>query len=441
LAVGQGFFYIRFMDIAQLHSYFLENPKVSTDSRKIEPECIFFALKGPNFNGNTYAAQALEKGASYVVIDEVAYQTNEQTLLVDNVLETLQHLATFHRRYLKLPIVALTGSNGKTTTKELIDAVLKTKYQTVATKGNLNNHIGVPLTLLSMTKDTEIGVVEMGANHQKEIAFLCSIAEPDFGYITNFGKAHLEGFGGVEGVIKGKSELYDYLLAHDKHVFFNADDPIQKDKLASYIKKFGFSENDSQFYPIHLVQKQPTLHIALEDIQIHSQLMGEYNFPNCCAAIVIGKYFNVPVADIKAGIETYLPDNNRSQLVKKGAHTLVMDAYNANPSSMKAALENFKAMNFEKTMLILGDMFELGEDSAKEHQAIADLARSLEFDMAHLVGEHFSGANTSHPQYNSFEAFQEAFSPPISEKSWGILIKGSRGMALERILTSFESES
>ncbi|MEL6974000.1 MAG: UDP-N-acetylmuramoyl-tripeptide--D-alanyl-D-alanine ligase [Bacteroidota bacterium] len=429
------------MDIAQLHSYFLENPKVSTDSRKIESGSIFFALKGPNFNGNAYAEQALEKGANYAVVDEVEFQTSERTLLVGNVLETLQQLATFHRRYLKLPIVALTGSNGKTTTKELIHAVLKKKYNTVATKGNLNNHIGVPLTLLSMNKDTEMGVVEMGANHQKEIAFLCSIAEPDFGYITNFGKAHLEGFGGVEGVIKGKSELYDYLLAHDKHVFFNADDAIQKDKLAAYIKKFGFSQNHSQFYRIKLIQKQPTLHIALEDIQIHSQLMGEYNFPNCCAAIIMGKYFNVPLSDIKAGIEAYLPDNNRSQLLKKGAHTLVMDAYNANPSSMKAALENFKAMNFEKTMLILGDMFELGEDTAKEHQVIADLAHSLGFDSVHLVGEHFSGANTSHPQYNSFEAFQEAFLPPVSETSWGILIKGSRGMALERILTSFESES
>ncbi|MEL6303295.1 MAG: UDP-N-acetylmuramoyl-tripeptide--D-alanyl-D-alanine ligase [Bacteroidota bacterium] len=429
------------MDIAQLHSYFLENPKVSTDSRKIESGSIFFALKGPNFNGNAYAEQALEKGANYAVVDEVEYQTSERTLLVGNVLETLQQLATFHRRYLKLPIVALTGSNGKTTTKELIHVVLKKKYNTVATKGNLNNHIGVPLTLLSMNKDTEMGVVEMGANHQKEIAFLCSIAEPDFGYITNFGKAHLEGFGGVEGVIKGKSELYDYLLAHDKHVFFNADDAIQKDKLAAYIKKFGFSQNDSQFYRIKLIQKQPTLHIALEDIQIHSQLMGEYNFPNCCAAIIMGKYFNVPLSDIKAGIEAYLPDNNRSQLLKKGGHTLVMDAYNANPSSMKAALENFKAMNFEKTMLILGDMFELGEDTAKEHQVIADLAHSLGFDSVHLVGEHFSGANTSYPQYKTFEAFRGAFLPPVSETSWGILIKGSRGMALERILNSFESES
>ncbi|MEO1484812.1 MAG: UDP-N-acetylmuramoyl-tripeptide--D-alanyl-D-alanine ligase [Bacteroidota bacterium] len=429
------------MDIAQLHAYFLENPKVSTDSRKIESGSIFFALKGPNFNGNAYAEQALEKGANYAVLDEAEYQTNERTLLVGNVLEALQQLATFHRRYLNLPIVALTGSNGKTTTKELIHAVLKIKYRTVATKGNLNNHIGVPLTLLSMNKDTEMGVVEMGANHQKEIAFLCSIAEPDFGYITNFGKAHLEGFGGVEGVIKGKSELYDYLLAHDKHVFFNADDPIQREKLASYIKKFGFSESDSQFYPIHLVQKQPTLHIALEDIQIHSQLMGEYNFPNCCAAIIMGKYFNVPLTEIKAGIEGYLPDNNRSQLLKKGSHTLVMDAYNANPSSMKAALENFKAMSFEKTMLILGDMFELGEDSAKEHQAIADLAQNLQFDSMHFVGEHFSGTNTAYPQHQTFEAFKQAFSPPNAETSWGILIKGSRGMALERILDAFAPES
>lgn len=422
------------MNIQDLHRLFLKCNSVSTDTRKISENDLFFALKGDNFNGNTYAQQAINKGAKYVVIDEVEYNTSSKTILVENVLKTLQDLATFHRKYVNIPIIALTGSNGKTTTKELINTVLSQKYNTIATIGNLNNHIGVPLTLLSMTKDTEIGIVEMGANHLKEIEFLCNIALPDYGYITNFGKAHLEGFGSIEGVIEGKSELYNYLINNKKHIFLNADDTIQKEKLSSYIKKYGFSETNSQYYKITFVAASPFVSFKTDMNIINSNLIGKYNFTNLCAATIIGKYFNVEINAIKKGIEDYIPSNNRSQIIKKGTNKIILDAYNANPSSMAVALENFSNITDKNKVVILGDMFELGDEAENEHQNISDLASNLDFNQILLVGANFNKTEKNSEkisQYVSFEALKEKFN---SYENSSFLIKGSRGMALERVL-------
>ena len=421
------------MTIEQLHQLFLEFPQVCTDTRKISPNCIFFALKGDNFNGNKYAAQALEKGASYAIVDEEEFAGSDNTILVKNVLTTLQNLSQFHRNYCKAKVIGLTGSNGKTTTKELITAVLSKKYKTIATKGNLNNHIGVPLTLLSITPDTEMAIVEMGANHLNEIEFLCKLAEPDFGYITNFGKAHLEGFGSEEGVIKGKSELYDFLTSHNKSVFFNADDPIQKEKLSTVIKKFGYSQNDNEFFNIKLIGADPFVKIAVGDIHITTQLVGSYNFTNCCAAILIGKYFNVEMDEIKKGIENYIPQNNRSQIIDKNGHHIILDAYNANPTSMKAALENFQQLKADYKVAFLGDMFELGKTAEKEHQEICNIAANMYFDQVFLIGENFFKTKSDCSKFKSFDHLKETLNNKTL-KNATILIKGSRGMALERIL-------
>jgi UDP-N-acetylmuramoyl-tripeptide--D-alanyl-D-alanine ligase len=417
----------------QLHALFLEHPTISTDTRKITDNCLFFALKGPNFNGNEFANDALEKGAAYAIIDEEAYKTSDKYILCDDVLQTLQQLSTYHRKNSDAKVISLTGSNGKTTTKELINAVLSKKYKTIATKGNLNNHIGVPLTLLSIEKDTEIAIVEMGANHKKEIEFLSNIAQPDFGYITNFGKAHLEGFGGVEGVIQGKSELYDHLIAHNKHIFMNADDPIQLEKLGTYIKKIGFSAKDPQYYNIKFLEANPYVVLEIEGIRMETQLIGKYNFFNCCAAILMGKYFNVPLEAIKTALATYQPQNNRSQLIEKNGLKIILDAYNANPTSMRAALENYSAMQAENKTLIIGDMFELGPTAAKEHQAIADLAKELNFNAIFLVGENFFETKTTLNKFHSFDVLKEHLQKKPLEKGM-VLIKGSRGMALERVL-------
>lgn len=421
------------MTLEALHALFLQYPRVSTDTRKISSDCIFFALKGPNFNANEFATEALEKGAAYAVIDEEAYKTSEHYILVDDVLSTLQDLARYHRRSSSAKIIALTGSNGKTTTKELMHAVLTRKYSTIATTGNLNNHIGVPLTLLRITPETEMAVIEMGANHLGEIAFLCGIAEPDFGYITNFGKAHLEGFGSIEGVIKGKSELYDFLLQHDKHVFLNADDPIQREKLGHYIKKFGYSQEDEQYFPIRLLESDPYVRFQIEGTEIHTTLIGQYNFLNCAAAALLGKYFNVPLEEIKLALESYRSENNRSQVIEKNGLTIILDAYNANPTSMRAALENLGKQSKRPLLAILGDMFELGEAAVREHQEMAELVDEVGIDEAYFIGVNFFGVQTDHWQFETFEEFAEHLDrDPI--KTGTILIKGSRGMALERVL-------
>ena len=422
--------------IANLHSLFLECSSVSTDTRKIEKNSLFVALKGDNFDANTFAKEALEKGAKYVVIDNPTYLIDNRTLLVKDSLIALQELAKYHRTFLGLPIIALTGSNGKTTTKELIHAVLSKKYNTLATISNLNNHIGVPLTLLRFTKETEIGIVEMGANHQKEIEFLCKIAQPDYGYITNFGKAHLEGFGGVEGVIKGKSEMYDYLRDNNKIVFVNLDDSIQKEK-STNIKRFSFSLNDSTAdVKISTIEANPMVKIIFNNQTIQSHLIGIYNANNINAAITIGNYFKVSDELIKEAIENYIPENNRSQLILKNGNEIILDAYNANPSSMAAAIANFIQLEKKNKIAILGDMFELGEESHNEHEKIVDLLINETSITIYFIGKDFYANQTSNTHLKFFENFENfaAFLKTNLPNNNLLLIKGSRGMALEKTL-------
>jgi len=424
------------MTIQNIHNLFLNCSSVSIDTRKIVPNSFFVAIKGENFDANTFAKEALEKGASYVIIDNEDYFIDDRTILVANSLETLQELAKYHRHYLKLPIIALTGSNGKTTTKELINVVLSKKYNTKATIGNLNNHIGVPLTLLSFSKDTEIGIVEMGANHQKEIEFLCDIAQPDYGYITNFGKAHLEGFGGVEGVIKGKSEMYTYLKLNDKSVFVNLDDEIQNSKTADF-KRITFSQKDKDVNVfIDNVTANPFVKIKTLGVEINSHLIGLYNANNINAAISMGEHFEVPNDDIKAAIESYIPENNRSQLLTKGTNEIILDAYNANPSSMMVALENFIQLDKTDKCIIIGDMYELGDESLAEHKAIVDfLDKNSSFE-CHFVGKDFFANNIQKQNFQFHQTFED-FAKFLSSTKFEhktMLIKGSRGMALERTL-------
>jgi UDP-N-acetylmuramoyl-tripeptide--D-alanyl-D-alanine ligase len=400
---------------------------------------MFFALKGDNFNGNTYAEQAIQSGATYCIVDEAEYNTSSKTILVENVLETLQTLAAFHRTFLNIPIIALTGSNGKTTTKELINATLSQKYRTTATVGNLNNHIGVPLTLLSMNKNTEIGIVEMGANHLKEIEFLCGIAKPDYGYITNFGKAHLEGFGSVEGVIKGKSELYNFLIENNKTVFVNGNDAIQLEK-TKQSNAYIFGNNDHFDIQISFMEAQPNVCVSYNDLTIQSHLIGEYNFNNIAAAIAIANYFKVEDKAIKSAIENYIPNNNRSQVLLKASNKIILDAYNANPTSMQAALLNFEKLNDTSKIAILGDMFELGQDAAIEHQNTVELLETLNYDKTILIGDNFYKTVTKSKkiiQFKSFDAFKSDFDL-TQIKNTTLLIKGSRGMALERTLELFK---
>jgi len=425
------------MNTEQLHKLFLDSTGASTDTRKITNGNIFFALTGETFNGNLFAEKAIELGASYAIIDDENYmKPNNKIILVENVLKTLQDLAKFHRKYLNIPIVALTGSNGKTTSKELICAVLKEKYNAVATQGNLNNHIGVPLTLLSMNKKTEIGIVEMGANHHGEIAALCEIALPDFGYITNFGKAHLEGFGSLEGVIKAKTELYEHLRENNKTVFVNDDDNIQVEK-AKGINSFTFGvKNSGSRVEVELVEANTFLNLKFNNIEINTNMIGRYNFSNLAAAIAIGTYFEVSPKAIKTGLENYTPSNNRSQIIKLGTNTILMDAYNANPTSMHAALDNFNLLDAKNKIVILGDMFELGEDAKTEHQNIAGFAELLNIDYVLLVGKNFFKTKTENAK--KFETFEDlkAFLEIAHLENYHLLIKGSRGMALERALDS-----
>ncbi|CAI2766541.1 UDP-N-acetylmuramoyl-tripeptide--D-alanyl-D-alanine ligase [Flavobacterium collinsii] len=424
------------MNIQDIHSLFLKCKSVSIDTRKIEKDSMFFAIKGENFDANTFAAKAIELGALFVVIDNAAYAIDDRTILVENSLETLQELARYHRAYLKLPIIALTGSNGKTTTKELINVVLSQKYKTKATVGNLNNHIGVPLTLLSFTKDTEIGIVEMGANHKKEIAFLCDIAQPDFGYITNFGKAHLEGFGGVEGVIIGKSEMYQYLAKKDKIAFVNLEDPIQIEKSVG-IKSFTFGVNNAQAnLNIKNIKANPFVVIEYDNFNVESHLIGLYNANNINAAVAIGSYFKVEDTAVKHAIENYIPENNRSQLLKKGSNEIILDAYNANPSSMAVAIANFLQLENGNKVMILGDMFELGDESRQEHQLIVDSLSDQDKSTCYLIGKSFYETKVSRDNLHFFETFDtfSEFLKTIHFAENTILIKGSRGMALERTL-------
>ncbi len=422
------------MEIKELYDLYKQSYKVVKDTRDNVNNAIYFSLKGGNFNGNEYALQALENGANYAVIDEEVYQVDHRMILVDDALTCLQQLATYHRQHLNFPVLALTGSNGKTTSKELIHAVLKEELNCYATKGNFNNHIGVPLTLLSMTPEHDFGVVEMGANHQLEIENLCNIALPDFGYITNFGRVHLEGFGSFEGVVKGKTEMYRHIKRHGKKVFVNQDDPIQMEK-STGMDRILFGANGTD-YKVTFLGADPFVRIEFFGKQIESQLIGSYNYANIAAAVSIGKYFGIQTENIKRAIEGFVPDNNRSQIIKRQSNRIILDAYNANPNSMEVAIHNLANLSAVHKVAILGDMFELGKDSGMEHQKIADQAMNSDLDLVYLIGEAFAKTKIHKKEVflmRTFEEFTEVFKEQRFEDTT-FLIKASRGMALERTL-------
>lgn len=424
------------MQIEKLYQYYLQHPSVETDTRKLKAGDIFFALKGPSFNGNTFAQKALDAGAAYVVVDEDPGFTNERIIRTEDVLTTLQQLAGYHRSQLSIPVIAITGSNGKTTTKELVHVILSSTYKTYTTQGNLNNHIGIPLTLLRIKKDAEIAVIEMGANHLKEIEGYCIYTDPTHGIITNCGKAHLEGFGGIEGVRKGKGELYDYLRLHYGTAFVMWDyDYLQEmSKGIPHIHTYGTSNTEVK----GIAQKsEPFLDVLLShpvnDIVIHTNLVGEYNLPNVLAAIAVGQYFKVSDEHIKNAIAQYAPSNSRSQLVEKGNNKIILDAYNANPSSMKAAIENFSKSNEKNKILVLGAMMELGPESKNEHKALIDLIQQYKWANVILVGGDFAGLKHSFLFFNNAtEAGNWIKQHSIAGSTY--LIKGSRSMKMETIV-------
>ncbi|MBK6990120.1 MAG: UDP-N-acetylmuramoyl-tripeptide--D-alanyl-D-alanine ligase [Bacteroidetes bacterium] len=427
--------------IEKIYQHYLSNPVVSTDTRAIAPGCIFFALKGPSFNGNAFAKQALEAGASMVVVDETEYNIDERCILVDDSLKTLQQLAAHHRSQLNFPFLAITGSNGKTTTKELIRNVLAKKFNVHATKGNLNNHIGVPLTLLSIPAKTNFAVIEMGANHQKEIEFLCSIAMPDYGLITNVGKAHLEGFGGFEGVKKGKGEMYAHLNGQGRTAFVNTDNEHLNKMVAEYRPEnvVSYGTNSNAFCRGELITSEPTLNLTWKCEssfgEIQTQMIGAYNFENILSAICIGSYFRVKPEDMNEAIAAYAPDNSRSQIIHQGTNTIVLDAYNANPSSMEAALRNFEKMQSDSKIICIGDMAELGEESAAEHKRIIDQLKKMDYKLLILVGKNF-GAYANEIKSIHFENSNLAadfFKKNLPENSL-VLIKGSRSSKMELII-------
>ncbi|MCX6282477.1 MAG: UDP-N-acetylmuramoyl-tripeptide--D-alanyl-D-alanine ligase [Bacteroidetes bacterium] len=427
-----------FSSLTEIYNIFLQHPDVVTDSRNLVPSCFFFALRGERFNGNHFAAEALEKGAAMVLVDEPEYKINPQCILVEDVLKTLQELALHHRKQFNIPVLAITGTNGKTTTKELVSRVLETRYNVISTTGNLNNHIGVPLTLLRLKRDTHIAVIEMGANHPGEIDFLCRIALPDHGIITNIGKAHLEGFGGFEGVIKTKTELYHFLADTNGKVFVNAGDSLLM-QLSEGLEKITYGFTASAWLRGSL-EKQGDLNSFMigqtdgENLPVQSKLFGDYNAVNILASACIGRYFEVSDQDIRLAVESYEPSNNRSQVKTTLHNILILDAYNANPSSMEAALRFFASSDYLNKMVILGDMLELGNESDEYHKHILALLEELSFEDVYLVGPTFTRINTR----REFLCFGDS----ILAKLWlehhapegkSILLKGSRGMKLETV--------
>lgn len=439
--------------IDQLYQLYLQHPVISTDTRKIAPGSLFFALKGDKFDANTFAQKAVDAGAAYAIIDNPEYATGEKFLLVDDVLTALQNLAAHHRSLLNIPVIGLTGTNGKTTTKELINAVLSQKFKTLATQGNLNNHIGVPLTILTINSSHQMAVIEMGANHQKEIALLCTIAQPTHGLITNVGKAHLEGFGGVEGVKKGKGELYDYLKSESRVAFVNSDDTtlleMQKARDLKNVVYYGKNGHADNQVSGKLLDNSPFLTFKWHDrksssYNVKSQLTGSYNLDNILAAICIGSFFGLDSDEINQGIEGYQPKNNRSQITKTATNTLICDFYNANPSSMFVAIENMDKVQANHKVMILGDMFEMGAESAVEHTAVIEKAMSANVDERIFIGKDFSSQQTEVDNTNLINTIfymtaEDAIiglkTNPITNAT--ILIKGSRGMALERLVELF----
>ncbi|MCD4747626.1 MAG: UDP-N-acetylmuramoyl-tripeptide--D-alanyl-D-alanine ligase [Bacteroidales bacterium] len=424
--------------LIDIYKLFIKHPLISTDSRNIQKYSIFFSLKGDNFNGNEFAETAIENGASFAIIDEVRYKKNTQYIVVDDVLKTLQELAKYHRKQLNTQIIAITGTNGKTTTKELICDVLKKKYKTQATQGNLNNHIGVPLTILSLKKETEIAVIEMGANHEGEIAKLCEIAQPDFGIITNIGKAHLEGFRNITGIIKAKNELYNYISNKNGTVFVNIDNNLLSG-LSENIKKITYGTSTKANCCGNIIEIAPFIKLHYKcgknSNMIQSQLIGNYNLENILAAVCTGNYFNVEHKNIKNAIENYLPANNRSQILKTSDNFIILDAYNANPTSMEAAINNFALMNYKNKIVILGDMLELGSESINEHQKIIELLEKQNFNKIILVGNIFSSISNKN-NYTIFSDTEKTLKCLIDNpiKNASVLIKGSRGIKLETLV-------
>ncbi|MDR1180978.1 MAG: UDP-N-acetylmuramoyl-tripeptide--D-alanyl-D-alanine ligase [Bacteroidales bacterium] len=422
------------ISVNEMYPLFLQSNGVNTNTKTIMEGDMFFGLKGQNFNGNTFAYEALEKGASFVIVDEPEYKIDERCILVDDTLSTLQQLAHFHRSQLNIPVIGITGTNGKTTTKELINHVLSSKYKVYATQGNLNNHIGVPLTLLNIkAKDAQIAIVEMGASHIDEIKELCQLAEPNYGIITNIGKAHLEGFGSIDAIIQAKSALYQSIKAIDGILFVNSDDKLLME-LSSGIRRITYGQSgeckgicgDDNLF----------LKLGLPDyaLNICTQLTGDYNFYNVMVAIAVGVYFSVPIEQIKTALETYIPTNNRSQLVKKENKTIIIDAYNANPSSMESAICNFAKIPASSKVLLLGDMFELGENSVAEHQYIVDLIRKYAFKNVYLLGDEFAKTNAETSWlYNDYEQLGVLLKKTLPSDAI-LLIKGSRAMKMEQFL-------
>jgi UDP-N-acetylmuramoyl-tripeptide--D-alanyl-D-alanine ligase len=427
------------MSIVELYELFLKHSQITTDSRSCPEGSLFFALKGANFNGNEYAASAIDKGCSYAIVDEERYaDADKNILLVKDALKTLQDLAAYHRKKFKIPVIGITGTNGKTTTKELVTAVLKQKYNVLATKGNLNNHIGVPLTLLEMTKAHEIAVIEMGANHVGEIKLLVEIAQPAFGLITNIGTAHLEGFGSFENIVATKGELYDYIRnSRDGKIFIDHDNPVLTG-ISDGMTKIAYGQQEGLFVTGHTISDSPYLSFAWRSSRnrhvVNTKLIGDYNLPNALAAITVGKYFGISSALACKALEEYTPANNRSQLKETVRNRLIIDAYNANPTSMLAALINFANMKVSSKMLILGDMLELGENSLPEHQKIIDFVEDNHFENTFLVGENFCRTENHYFCFRNTDELVRHLSKNGPVKGYYILIKGSRGVHLEKCI-------
>ena len=422
------------MNIEEIYQIYKSSEGIETDTRKIKPGTLFFCLKGDNFNANEFAGEALDKGAVAVVIDEKKYYKNERMILVDNVLETLQKLANYHRRQFVIPVIGITGTNGKTTTKELVTAVLSSKFRAHATAGNFNNHIGVPLTLLSMPVDTEIAVIEMGANHPGEIRDLCLIAEPTHGLITNIGKAHLEGFGSLQGVIDAKTELYTFVTQHKGILFVNSDNLLLMD-LSSEYSRITYGSDSEADNRGQLLSSKPFIALEFNGRNLNTNLLGNYNFTNIMAALAVGSYFDVEDEKLVEAISTYQPENKRSQLLETKTNKIYLDAYNANPTSMQNALESFAAIDMAPKVAILGDMLELGEESSKEHLATVESLKSYNFDPVILIGPEFVEAGKD-SGFNVFSDTAQAnrYLSQNPLKDCFILLKGSRGIGLENLL-------
>ncbi|MBM3177436.1 MAG: UDP-N-acetylmuramoyl-tripeptide--D-alanyl-D-alanine ligase [Bacteroidetes bacterium] len=424
------------MDIGFIYKKFSEAGSISTDTRKIIPGSIFFALRGERFNGNEFAARALEQGAAWVVMDDPTFLPAKNYTLVPDVLACLQELARHHRSTLKIPVIGLTGSNGKTTSKELVNAVLSRKFRTLATQGNLNNHIGVPLTILSITRETELAIIEMGANHLQEIALLCSIARPTHGFITNIGKAHIGTFGGFENIIRGKSELYQHLLSDQGVVFINSLNSILS-RMAHRFKEPVMYPGPSDFIHVELLESQPYLVCRADGRSpFRTNLTGAYNFENIAVALCVGKYFGVPLGEAEAAVSGYLPSNMRSQFVERGSNRIILDAYNANPTSMEAAIQNLASMTSPNKIAVLGDMYELGDETEKEHRAVGEQLNRSGLQKIFLCGPLMKEAKAACPDALHFND-RDTLAAYLEENPLSnavVLIKASRGMGLEKLL-------